>query len=327
MSRAAGAMALVLGAACSTATGYLSGPPVVRFAPAESPSALGEAHARSPAVSAVAGERVDPGRSRAPGAVGGAFVSAGDWSRARAYLAVHPRIVAAPEGQVRVVIVPHHWLAGHLIIAAIDAALVESPRPLRVILLSPDHRHVSRAPAMTTTATWSTLRGMVSADVPFVTAIARSRLVALDAASSTEHGLGAVMPVLAERLPGVPVVPVAVRSDVRGGEVAGLASVLAPAANGALIVASVDFSHGLPVQTARRMDGETLAALERLDITALLSWGPEHLDGSGALSVALRLARERGARDFQLGAHSDSNLNGGPAEGVTTYVVGFVTGP
>ncbi len=178
---------------------------------------------------------------------------------------------------------------------------------------------------MTADDPWPTFRGLVSVDARGVASLAKSPFIGFDPATASEHGLGAVMPVLADRLPGVPVVPVAVRSDVRAGEVAGLASALEPLARDALIVASVDFSHGLRVDSARRMDAETLAALAGLDPGPFLDWGPEHLDGTGVLPVALQLARAQGDIRFEFGARSDSHLQGGPTQGVTTYVVGFVT--
>jgi AmmeMemoRadiSam system protein B len=235
--------------------------------------------------------------------------------------------VPPPRGVPLVVIVPHHEPAASMIRAALAAAVsARTTPPARVILLAPDHRHVARRPAMTSLGDWTTDSGRVTVDRGAVLDIThRTALSARQPAVHDEHGLGVVMPYLSELLPGTPVIPIAVRSDANGAEVRGLASALAPWATDALIVASVDFSHGLDLRAAGEADRETLAALRRLDAGAFLDWGSEHLDAAGALPVALALARASGADRFELVARSNSHRLGGPPTDVTTYITGFVS--
>ena len=255
-----------------------------------------------------------------------AFLSAADWATAQRKAGRTAALMRAPQGVPAVVIVPHHAPAADLILAGLDAALEGRARaPVRVILLAPDHRHVATGPAMTSDRDWHTTRGRVRADGAAVLDITRGKLVATHRAVATEHGLGTVMPVLADRLPGVPVLPVAIRSDLNASEARALAGELAPWARGALIVAAVDFSHGLGLQAAHRADRESLDALRGMDQSAFLAWGSDHTDGAGALPVALELARRLNASTFELGARSNSHRIGGPVTDVTTYIVGFVS--
>jgi AmmeMemoRadiSam system protein B len=253
-------------------------------------------------------------------------MTAADWAEAERRQGRTAALMMPPEGLPAVVIVPHHTPAADLIMAGIDAALDRWPaEPARVILLAPDHRHVATQPAMTSDLDWLTVRGRVVADRSAILDITRAPVVGSQRAIAMEHGLGTVMPVLADRLPGVPVVPLAVRSDVNAAEVRALTGALSPWTEGALIVAAVDFSHGLDLRSAGRADRESLAALSRVDGAAFLDWGSEHSDGAGALPLALRLARGLGADRFELGARSNSHRIGGPPTEVTTYVVGFVS--
>ena len=146
---------------------------------------------------------------------------------------------------------------------------------------------------------------------------------AAPAVLTPEHALSGLMPVLAAEVPAARVVPLAVRPGMRPGEADALARALVPLLDpGALLVASVDFSHGLGAGEARANDAQTLAALRALDERTVLGWSDEHVDSPGSVATVMRAMRAVGATAFELRAHTDSAELAGGADAVTSYVVG-----
>jgi AmmeMemoRadiSam system protein B len=230
-----------------------------------------------------------------------------------------------PASGARGVIVPHHWLAGHLILAGLRD-LGAGRRISRVVLIGPNHIGAGGGLVTTSDRPWETPFGRVEADAGAVRVLAGAGLATLAPSWLThEHAIDGLMPALASELPGARVVPFAVHSGMRRNEVQALARALARLADdGTAFVASVDFSHYLPPEEARIRDGETLAALRALDSTAVLGLTNDHLDSPGSIAVLMETMRLLGATSFELRANTNSaELNGKAPAGVTSYVYGF----
>ena len=108
-------------------------------------------------------------------------------------------------------------------------------------------------------------------------------------------------------------------------EVRRLADALAPLMDdGTVLVAAVDFSHGLPASDARQRDSETLALLRTSDWAPLLRWGNEHLDSPASVAVLMETMGRLGATRFELRGNSNSGeVSGDLTSPVTSYVVGY----
>jgi hypothetical protein len=104
-----------------------------------------------------------------------------------------------------------------------------------------------------------------------------------------------------------------------------LVAALAPLLDGGtVVVAAVDFSHGLPASIAHQRDGETLGVLRGRGWSPLLRWGNEHLDSPASVAVLMETVSRLGAGRFELRANSDSGLvSGDSASPVTSYLVGY----
>lgn len=242
----------------------------------------------------------------------------------------------SPSHGARILIVPHHWLAGEAIVAALRD-VSSSADITRVALVGPDHHELLPLPGVTARSGWRTAYGLVPLDLPTSRRLLSTGLVGEDdALLHREHSIAGLVPAIAHFLPGVPVTPLAVRNDTDRGEVQVLGGALLSELDGdpgALILLSADFSHGLRPRSAAARDGETLVALEELDLDAIASFGAENVDARGALSVVVWAAREAGLTRFVLRERSDSgraglrsygHYAGGP---VTSYVVGYYSYP
>jgi AmmeMemoRadiSam system protein B len=183
-------------------------------------------------------------------------------------------------------------------------------------------------PVTTSDLAWRTELGAMEPDVEAVDRLVKPGLARRDPAIvEHEHGLAGLVPAIAYFMPTARIVPLAARKDLNTAAVEALADQLArlAALEGTVIVLSADLSHGLEAAEARRMDRETLGALERLDAGRLRRVGPEHLDARGAAAALLLAMRRLGATEFVLRANSDASMMPGYAGGpVTSYAVGYL---
>jgi AmmeMemoRadiSam system protein B len=235
-----------------------------------------------------------------------------------------PPLRPAPDAQG--LIVPHHWLAGHLILAGLRD-LGAGRRLRRVVLIAPNHIGAGGALVTTSDRPWETPLGSVEVDEDAVRSLVVTGAATLAPEWLThEHSIGGLMPALASQLPGARVVPLAVHSGLLRDEVGTLAHSLSRLADeGTAFVASVDFSHYLPPEEARARDGETLTALRALDTGAVLGFSNnEHLDSPGSIAILMETMRLLDATRFEVRANTNSaELMGRAPSGVTSYIYGF----
>ena len=235
------------------------------------------------------------------------------------------RTPVAPMPGARAIIVPHHWLAGHLILSSLRD-LSASGAYNRVILIGPDHVGAASAGAATSDLPWETPFGLLQADAESV-----SRLTAAGAARvepetlSYEHSVADIVPAIAYYLPDAEVVPVILRGDLDLVHVRTLARMLVPLLNDhTIVVASVDFSHYLSAPEARTRDAETLAAMKAMDSQRILAFGNEHLDSPPTVTLVTELMRSLGVGEFQLRQNTNSgDLFGVFRPPVTSYITGY----
>ncbi len=242
---------------------------------------------------------------------------------------------------VRVLIVPHHWLAADLIVAGFrvlasssptgapvrsaSAELAEGSGWRRIILLSPDHNQRARAPAVTTACDWLTPYGLLGADSQAIDRLVGGVAVARDDATvAHEHGLGGLVPAVARLLPGSTLVPLVVRNDGRWSDVVRLAeSIVALWTPDSALIVSTDFSHDVLPGEARRRDRRMIDLLDALRPQEVRRIRSEGCDAWNAVAVAQLVAGAIGARDFTLLERRDGSDYRGYAGGpVTSYVAG-----
>ncbi|MCL6581397.1 MAG: AmmeMemoRadiSam system protein B [Firmicutes bacterium] len=244
--------------------------------------------------------------------------------------AVAERVAAAVAGEggggrpLRGAVVPHHLVAGHLV-AGLLAYLAPDP-PSTVVVVGPDHGGHG-PPCGVSLGGWQTAWGVVETDSRLAAALVEEGLAAdAWAVHDTEHSLGVLMPFVRRLLPGARVVPLSVTRGLGPAEAARLGRLLARWAEEGerrgerlFVIASVDFSHGLPFPQAERMDEETLEALGRGDWGRLYAFGPGNLDSPAALAVLFSYAGCLEEPRFAVAAHTNSaTLLGRPGLDDTT---------
>ncbi len=234
-----------------------------------------------------------------------------------------------PEGDVVAGIIPHHWLAGHLI-TAFFRGLAEHDPPSTVILIGPNHENAGRARALTSDLPWSTAFGPVEPEIGSIDALVDAGLAAIEPAVLTpEHSVAGIMPAIAYYLPDARVVPLILSGEMTPDETETLAAALVPYLDDdTVLVAAVDFSHYLVASQAERNDQVTLSALRSLDADALFRLDNGYLDSPPSIAVLLQAVSDIGARDFVLLENTNSGaIAGDQLSPTTSYFLGYFPEP
>lgn len=234
-------------------------------------------------------------------------------------------VAPQPMAGARALIIPHHWLAGHLILGGLrDLAAGGSYR--RIILIGPNHVNAGSALVLTSDRAWQTAFGTVRPDTEAISGLLTQGVVRNEPEVLTyEHSVAGMVPAIGYFFPGAQVVPLILRHNVDAAGVSTLARALLPLLDGqTAIVAAVDFSHYLPAAEASQRNKETLTALRAVDADRLLSYGNEHLDSPPTIALVAEDMRLLGATTFEETADTNSQeVAGGPGTSVTSYITGF----
>ena len=221
--------------------------------------------------------------------------------------------------------VPHHLLVPDLLADGIGR--VKGYEYDRIILLFPDHFRVLRTPFGTVNAGFDTVLGPVVTDQNTGT-FAADPHVSDSCALADDHGLRALLPFVADALPNVPVLPVAISIRTTREDWQALADKLAPfVTKQTLVLQSTDFSHFLPHHEARLRDQETLNVLAAGDLDALVALRqPDHIDSTGAMYVQMVLQDEMfGAKPVILANRNSQIYSTDFVAETTSYVVAAFT--
>ncbi len=226
---------------------------------------------------------------------------------AAAQLATPPKVLIAPHAG--------YVYSGGVAAAAYVEVQERASEIQRVVLLGPAHRVAVRGIAVPSVDGFDTPLGRVPID-----AEARTRILALpgvtmdDVAHAQEHSLEVHLPFLQAVLHDFVLLPLVVGEA--GPET--VAQVLEAVWGGddTLIVVSSDLSHFHAYQEARRIDADTVAAIEAQQTTI----APQQACGCRPLNGLLTVTRRRGMHIVTLDA-----CNSGDTAGGRDRVVGYAS--
>jgi len=285
-------------------------------------------------VGVVAGVLSDGPVHRAP-AVAGAFYPADPTQlRAEVTRALKQADRAQVPGDLVALIVPHAGYTYSAGVAAYAYRQLEGKHFDTVALIGPSHRVNVRGVALSGAGVWDTPLGEVPVDREACDALAKADLAAqvFDAAHVPEHSLEVQLPFLQTVLKDFKVLP-AVMVDYSESNCTALARALAEVARSRslLLIASSDMSHYPAYDAARRVDGQTLKAVQTLDAKAvaascrkLLAANTPNLDtclcGEGPVEAVLQASRLLGADQAKVLRYANSgDVPGTPRDRVVGY--------
>lgn len=227
-------------------------------------------------------------------------------------------------------IVPHHLLAGTMIASFWKTVSLEEYD--LIVLIGPDHFRKGRTAVTTITSGFSTIYGDVYSYPKLANALIHQNLAseALDV-MQTDHAISSHIPFISYYLPDTPVLPLLVRGNCSAGQIRALAEKLLDATKDirVLYVASMDFSHYLPLEVANLKDEYTEKVLAEFDEEKVSEMTNDHLDSRPSALFMMNTMKALSAKQLKKWDHSNSDIISKTETGYTTsyFVFGFFPQP
>lgn len=223
-------------------------------------------------------------------------------------------------------IVPHHLLAGAMI-ASFWKTVSRQDYDL-IVIIGPDHNRKGRTAITTVSSGFATIYGDVWAEEGLVNALIGENLLSEDAAvMEADHALSSHMPFISYYMPGTPILPLLVKGNCGAEKIKALSDSILSLTEGrnVLFVASMDFSHYLPLEEANRMDEYTEKALADFDCDRIMGMTNDHLDSRPSAVFLLNTMIRQTSKTMVKWDHSNSDIISNSDTGYTTsyFLFGF----
>jgi AmmeMemoRadiSam system protein B len=211
-----------------------------------------------------------------------------------------------PAYKIAGAVVNHHTLASYIIADVFKKISVQEPKVL--IILGPNHYEKGNFNVLTSKYLWNTKYGVVEPDENIIDDLISKNLARLDEeVLLNDHATTGLLPFVKFYMPSVEVVQLLVSKKLTKDEANTLSDTLsAYAKEGAIIIASTDFSHYLTAGQANVKDQETLRVINNFDYNSLFSFGSDHIDSPGSLAVLLMTMQKIGKAKQEIIYHANS---------------------
>ena len=225
-------------------------------------------------------------------------------------------------GRVRARTISHHLFIRDLI-ARYFNELARRVHPGTIILIGPNHHARGRSPIAISALRWKTPFGFVDPDISRIREIAGTGLAQVEEEPFVhEHSIGALVPFIRRTFPGARIVPIIYKKDAERRDCVKLAEVIAGEMEGAVVLASLDFSH---YKTSSEAEAEDKASLGVLRSLAWDRVDEAFVDSRPALLTLMSLCRIIGAGSVEVIEHTNSGiLSHDPAVPCTSYINTFI---
>lgn len=221
-------------------------------------------------------------------------------------------------------ILPHHLVAAPMIGRFFKEIKAKCISPSTVIIMAPNHKRIGDAFIHTGALNWDTPFGMLKPDNKFIDMLVdKMGARVIPELLEEEHSIAALVPYIKHTFPNSEFVPILIHGNMKMKDCIRLSDLLSRFAerNNSLILASIDFSHGLLPVEALKNDELTMKIIEQRDYIALLGLGNEYLDAPPTLAAFLMTMDKLGAKNELLFEHSEaSKFMGKPLFDTTSYM-------
>ncbi|VVC03644.1 Memo-like protein [Candidatus Burarchaeum australiense] len=197
------------------------------------------------------------------------------------------------------------------------------------VLVGPNHTGLG-TPLSLSTADWDTPLGTAKCDRELADAVLKASpyISADESAHQSEHSIEVQLPFLQRRFGASGEIKfIAICMGDSGFEAAGeLARAVGEAAGrlkrDVVFIASSDFTHYEPAESAKRKDGEAIELIKKLDgagFNRLVTGKSLSICGYGPITAAIEYAKARGAKEARLLNYSNSGAATGERGPVVAY--------
>ncbi|HOJ09208.1 MAG TPA: AmmeMemoRadiSam system protein B [Clostridiales bacterium] len=225
------------------------------------------------------------------------------------------------ESSIKGGIVPHHLLASNMIASFFKTISVEQPEV--VIIIAPNHKGTGVKAVHTGSWSWQTPFGILEADVDIVNSLVDSKTADMNFDLLEEdHSIAGLVPYIKYYMPDTKIVPIMLHGSfgLQNAQKLGqnLQEKLENENKKSTIIASVDFSHYLPLEEARQMDEISIKAIENRDINIIQHFNNDYMDSPPSIIALLSAMNASGAEHMKMLDHSNSDEIAGARSSETT---------
>ncbi len=224
-------------------------------------------------------------------------------------------------------VVNHHVLASDLLARFFSTLRAARPDLRRMIILSPDHFKSGDATISIGQDSYTSFGKKIAVDEAAEETLTRIGVAVTGSRQlfEREHGIGAIIPFLAETFPDITIVPIAIRADVNRSDAEKLGRALQSLVDDkTFVLISSDMSHYLSENDALARDRETLSWLETLDATKFKQVTDDNTDNGPSFVALSELLDDMKIKPtFRELDHSISSKYGGSRANTTSYITGF----
>ncbi len=207
-------------------------------------------------------------------------------------------------------ILPHHLVASPMIarfftaLKTEEADLKTSPaaNPETIVVLAPNHKRIGDEPLHTGAFSWETPFGLLAADEGMVDDLVLSLKAGVNPTLlEEEHAIAALIPYIRHTFPEAKIVPILIHGNMDREDCRALSKFLVRKAldKPCLILASIDFSHGLNPEEALTRDETTQRVIEARDYDTLFGLDNTYLDAPPTLATFLMTMDGLKAQGFE----------------------------
>lgn len=221
---------------------------------------------------------------------------------------------------VSAILIPHYNGAKEARSALIKDASARC-QPKTVIVLSPNHYKTGGGNIITTDQDMDFAGNDARVNKQLSRYLDERGVATInDNAFLNEHGIKNVLPELARYFPKSDFLPIIINEEKKRPGVDGLYGAIVDNCPDCLVVASVDFSHSVPISTARENDSTSLSVLQNKDIGKV--WKVT-ADSRQSLYFITKWAQAKN-HHFTLINNSNSGLDTNtPSEYLVSYILGY----
>ncbi|MBI2530279.1 MAG: MEMO1 family protein [Candidatus Diapherotrites archaeon] len=182
------------------------------------------------------------------------------------------------------------------------------------VILCPNHTGLGSAVSISSSAQWETPLGNLQVDAQFADALADAlRIERDDLAHLQEHAIEVQLPFIIRKFGNkVKIVPICLAIDdfnslIKVGQA--ISEIQAKTKTKICVIASSDFSHFIPLESAKEKDSEAIEEIKKLDVSAfykLVHSRRLSICGYGAIIAAVKYAKEKGMERAEFLRYSTS---------------------
>lgn len=231
-----------------------------------------------------------------------------------------------PDSDLAGLILPHHDLANPMIsrILAETAERLAGNMPDTIILLGPNHEREGASKIQTNALDWDTPEGIMPVAKDWAEELLRLYSASGDPTLfEREHSVNTLIPWIRHYFPDASVLPILIHGNLEQMRCLALSRTLAEFSNQrkTLIIASIDFSHGLSSRVALLRDAKTWALMQAGDVAGLMLLGNAYLDAPPTLATLLMTMDRLGTAPACLVGHAEASaFLGHPVMETTSYL-------